>query len=250
MYKIIQLVVLISTMLAFSNLAYAGDTTNLEGAWLLNETSGARADESVNTNNLTDNNTVLFGTGQFGNAADFELSNSEYLSITDGSQSGLDVTGDITFGLWYKPETVGIQASLIGKSGTSKGYNLQARTDNTVLCLSSSDGSAFDGQFFSTTTLTISTWYHIVCRISSTTMTIWIDGTQETGSDTTNGSINNSTAVFMLGANDAPTNFTDGLVDDAFIFSEALSEAQIDDIKDNGLDAYVTVPRSRVVMIT
>ncbi len=47
--------------------------------WPLDETSGTRAD-SVGSNDLTDNNTVLSATGMFGNAADFEATSNEWLS--------------------------------------------------------------------------------------------------------------------------------------------------------------------------
>ena len=54
----------------------------LKAVWAMEETSGTRAD-SVNSHDLTDNNTVLYGTGKYGNAADFDLANVEYLSVAD-----------------------------------------------------------------------------------------------------------------------------------------------------------------------
>ena len=47
-------------------------TTNLISYWKLDETSGTRVD-SVGNNDLTDNNTVLYGAGKQGNGADLEI---------------------------------------------------------------------------------------------------------------------------------------------------------------------------------
>ncbi len=229
--------------------AYAGDTSNLEGAWLLDESSGTRIDETANSNDLTDNNTVTSTTGQFGSAGQFTAASSEFLSITDGSQTGLDVTGDITLGMWFNPDSIS-QQSLIGKTGSDRAYNLQLRAGGTIRCFTSSDGAAFDGDLESTTTLSAGGgWYHISCRVSSTTMTLRIDGSDEGTTDTTNGSINNSTEDFNIGANSSTANFADGQIDEAFIFSRALSTTEIDDIKDNGLESFIAPSRNRAVVI-
>src|SRR3990167_7395409 len=78
-------------------------TTGLISWWSLDEASGQRND-SHGSNHLTDNNTVLSAAGKVGNAADFEKSNSEFLSIADNPNLS---TGDIDFtiAIWVKPET-------------------------------------------------------------------------------------------------------------------------------------------------
>lgn len=70
----------------------------------MDETSGPRLAAS-STNDLTDNNTVGSAPGIINDGADFERDNSEYLSITDGAQTGLDFTGNVfTFSFWWIPE--------------------------------------------------------------------------------------------------------------------------------------------------
>jgi len=87
---------------------------NLRGLWLMEETSGSRADASGEGNTLTDNNTVdSSADSQEGSrSADFESTNSEYLSIADASQSNLDITGDMTVAAWIKAETITNGASV------------------------------------------------------------------------------------------------------------------------------------------
>jgi hypothetical protein len=84
-------------------------TDDLQGWWNFEETSGTRYDETANNNDLTDNNTVGYGTGKIGNAADFENTssgdNDETLSIVRASQTGLVITGDLSISVWVKPES-------------------------------------------------------------------------------------------------------------------------------------------------
>jgi hypothetical protein len=80
--------------------------SGLEGRWGLDEASGQRQDSSGRGNHLTDNNSVGSVSGQVGLAADFESDRWERLSISDGAQSGLDITGSLTLVGWMKAERV------------------------------------------------------------------------------------------------------------------------------------------------
>ena len=91
-------------------------TTGLVAWWELNEESGTRAD-SHGSNDLTDEATVLFAAGKQGNAADFEKSNSESLSLADNADMSVaDI--DFMFTTWIKPESHGVSDFFIGKAGT------------------------------------------------------------------------------------------------------------------------------------
>jgi len=74
--------------------------------WSCDEASGVRYDSNTtNSNDLTDNNTVLAATGLLSNACDFESSSSEYLSITDVAQIGLDFSTAFTIAYWVNFES-------------------------------------------------------------------------------------------------------------------------------------------------
>ncbi len=91
----------------------------LKALWSLD--NGALTTDSIGTNTLTDNNTVGTDTVNYkeGDAsADFESSNSEYLSITDANldsgfplKSGESGTFSVTF--WYKAESQGAYRGLV-----------------------------------------------------------------------------------------------------------------------------------------
>src|SRR6478735_707277 len=76
------------------------DTTGLVSYWKLDESSGVAYD-AVGGNHLT-NNSVTYGDGKIGNGAVLNGS-SGYLSITNASQTGLNITQDMTISCWYKP---------------------------------------------------------------------------------------------------------------------------------------------------
>src|SRR5207247_6557818 len=106
-------------------------TTGLVSYWKLDDVSDGSGPvtrlDSVGSNHLTDNNTVASAPGKIGNGADFESANNEFFSITDASQNGLDITGDLTISCWVKFESVvGIQA-MTGKhdpTGNNRSYIL------------------------------------------------------------------------------------------------------------------------------
>ncbi len=76
-----------------------------KGVWHLGESSGARSDSTSNNNDLADNNTVNSNTGKIGTAADFAAASSEYLSITDGAQTGLNFDDSFSFEFWFRMNT-------------------------------------------------------------------------------------------------------------------------------------------------
>ncbi len=242
----IKRLLFIALMLCLPINAFAGDTTDLEAAWLLNETSGTRTDQSDNSNDLTDNNTVLYGTGQYGNAADFESTNTEYLSIANGDQTGLNITGDYTVVYQMKAESWPGNSYTYGHGG-SNGFNI-GHSDGSVARAYQGGGVNDISYSFST-----ATWYHLafVYDVSETTVEVFVDGTSE-GTDTSTSAPVSHTGTRYVGAfgQESYEYPFDGLIDDFAIFSRKLSEAEIDDINDNGLESFMGSDRSRVVLIT
>ena len=91
--------------------------------WHLLETSGNdRIDSTGNGNDLTDTTSVASVAAKIGNGADFELSNSEFISVTDGNQTGLEGQANMTFDTWIKYESLSSTQYIISKDtrGTSQ----------------------------------------------------------------------------------------------------------------------------------
>ena len=93
-------------------------STGLISYWELEEASGTRVD-SHGPNDLTDNNTVTTVTGVQGEAANFTRANAETLSISDASQTDLDINSDFSFVAWFNPTTRAHDNGIISKYSSS-----------------------------------------------------------------------------------------------------------------------------------
>ena len=217
---------------------YAGDTTGLEAAYLFEEASGTRFDETANDNDLTDNNTVSQATGancKFDNCADFERDTNEWLSRTDAAQTNLDLTGNFSLGYWVRMETFpSNELFVIEKFVTNTGYVLHVNSSQFINC--QTDAAAVGGS----TTITAGTFFHLACTYRQTNLEVWVDGTSD-GTLNTSDDPSATSEDFLIGSNvNTGANNWDGPVDDLFVFSREISEAEIDDIKDNGLAAFIS----------
>lgn len=210
--------------------------------WLLDEASGNRAD-SVGSSTLTDNNTVTAGTGYtnagatFDNAADFEETNSETLSIADNAT--LSITGDLSISLLVKVESdpgAGEDMPLITKwntTGNQRSYNFRyadVAGTKKLQFFNSTNGTLETGASVNKT-LTTGTWFHIVMvyDASAGEVDFYADGVAV---GTTQGSMGtsifDSTATFIVGGINGGTLFYDGLMQDAIIWGGAeLTSAEV-----------------------
>jgi len=202
---------------------------NIQGFWRMEEESGVRADLSDNANTLQDNNTVLYGVGKIGNAADFELTNSEYLSITDALQTGLDITGEITICTWIKPETVGTPQAIVSKysvTDAKRAYSFYVSADGKVrLFLSPGGAAAGAAEGVSSDALSAATLYHIGATLNQTTdlIQVYINGLPNGNAISYTSNIYDNAKKFMIGAYDdsgGVTNFADALIDETIVWRD------------------------------
>jgi hypothetical protein len=232
----------------------------LQGLWLMEEASGARADYTANNNDLTDNNTVTSSADVQEGAlsADFESANSESLSIADGSQTGLDITGSLTICLWVKPEsTPATDRTFVSKfvlTGNQRQYILQVLSTGEIDCILSPDGTSGTTRATGASTLGTGAWKHIAAVYNGTDIRLYIDGAVDTnGTDNPKaytGGIFNGTGTFRIGAfGNTASEFYDGLMDEVAIFNRPLSATEIDDIYNNGIQdpPAVTFPTTAVL---
>lgn len=221
--------------------------TNLVSYWSLEEASSTRYDAHA-SNDLAENGTggVGQGTGKVDNCADFVRSDSDYLSISDASQSGLDITGDISFSFWIKPDSVVGDHFIISKGDWNTGTRdiaYSVWTDGYLRFRYSDDGTLNSGHnisyYSSSGAISAGSWQHVVITWTASTKTclMYVNGSKQTaaGAGTGGTSINNSSDQFDMGRRlfSTPSHW-DGLLDEVGIWSKILSDSEVSDLYNSG----------------
>ena len=212
--------------------------TGLVSYWELEETSGTRVD-SHGSNDLTDNNTVGSATGIQGTGADFEASNVESLSITDATQTGLDLSTDFSIATWVNFESYPpVQAGLVCKWQTSTGKrSWMFYVQSNELRLVTSPSGTWTGSLGGVSwTPSNGVWYHIACTfdVSAGSVIFYLNGSQlGTAQNGLATSIYNGTSDVVVGGNSDNYLF-DGVMDEVGIWSRALSASDVTALYNSG----------------
>jgi hypothetical protein len=213
---------------------------DLRGFWTLEEVSGRRMDSSGWGNHLDDVNTVeRVESGQMGSAADFESDNSEYLWISNGAQSGLDITGSLTLVGWMRPESLERWQVLAAKyefGVSNRGYRLDLRPGDKVGFVVSPNGSISEDyrlEASAPSPMQVDSWYQVagVFDADQRTLSVYLDGDLVATRSVAYDRVNDSPAPFMLGANmqsGSVVQHFDGLLDEWRVYTRALSQAEIE----------------------
>jgi len=208
-------------------------TPNLVAYWKLEETSGIRYDNTSNNNDLADNYTVTYDTGQYGNAAKFTAANTEYLSLTGGSQTGLSIfdgnwaTFSIAF--WVKLTSIGAQQVVFNKihgGATDQSLYLYFTAGNTFSCDFYADGLT------TTDTFSSGTWYHITCTYNARNKErkIYVNGVLNKVGDSTGVLSGTNDDTLYLGAYNGSSSYLNGLLDDFMIFDKTLTDGEVSQV--------------------
>lgn len=195
-------------------------TLSMISFWELEEASGNRAD-SHGSNTLTDNNTVTQQVGKVGNAAEFVVANSEYLSRANNASL---TTGNIDFsvGFWVYVAALSTQI-IVAKYAvgqfeyrfdvTATRFRLLVSNDGAALVTVSADNFGLP---------VVNTWYWVMGWHDSVGNTINISVNNGTPNSTAHATgVFSGTAPFTIGASGVPATFFGGRVDQA-VFSKRL----------------------------
>ena len=215
----------IVTTSAFETLA------NPTAFWELEETSGTRFNSVLTGNNLTDNNTVGSMAGKVGNAAQFTLANTEYLSAADNPALS---TGDIDFSIaaWVYFDSLTDARTIVSKADTGANeyllyfYNNRIRFNvaNAVEVAADNLGAPTTGQ-----------WYFVVAWHDSVNNQIGIQvngGTADTAAYA--GGVVDGTAPFVIGAYASSANAHDGRIDQVGFWKGVMSDEESMWLYNNG----------------
>lgn len=160
---------------------------------------------------------------------DLEASSSQYASITDASQSGLDITGAMTIMAWVKTESSGVPKTIISKyevDGT-RSFFANVNSDNTARLFLSSNGSS-GGFFISNSSIPVGVWTHIAFVYTpSTDVKIYINGILDATRNTSvPASIFSGAAAVQVGRV-VTTEYFDGLLKDVRVYSDVRTVEEI-----------------------
>ena len=181
---------------------------------------------------------------------DLEATSSQYASIADASQTGLDLSGDFTIEGWIKIENAPSNSSQFIVTKWDYGtpdylsyalyYNDTSGTKTITIEITQDGTSATRDRVSWTQTLTPGIWYHIAatCDISNAVATefeLYVNGKSVgNGSvvDSYNASsIYNGAARFSLSAqfsDDTPDSFFDGKLDNMRVWSDVRTASEIE----------------------
>ena len=179
---------------------------------------------------------------------DLEAGSSQFAQIADGSQTGLDLSGDFSIEAWIKLEEMvsvhGTNMVIVSKyeggGNDKRSYLFYANTSDKLALNVSSDGTTDNGQYLvinADTALPASTgvWIHVAVTfdISTETCTFYVDGKSDSSTVASGtgvgATIYNGDTPFGIGAlvNETAWYF-DGLVDDVRVWSDIRTASEIE----------------------
>lgn len=246
MNRRLLLILLLSLILLPSN-AHGALTDSLISYWALDEASGGRIDAHL-TNDLTDNNTTGSATAIINDGADFERGNSEYLSILDASQTGLDFSSNITIAFWVKLEseptgTGGDGFTITSKVGVDTNQQFQLVYDNNggtkrFIFVAYDNGNCTDNKNFTINhTLSVGDFHYVVVtyNLSTNTLQIYVDNTSigtTTGSGTVDAWCNSANPFYISSTGDG--QYVDGVIDEFAIWARILTTDELTELYADG----------------
>jgi len=232
------------SLVLFPSIALGALTDNLVSYWAFDESSGTAYD-SVASNDLI-NGGGTYVSGKISNAIDLERTSDsvgQNMYISDGSQTGLDFSGDMSVSYWVNVESFNTGQKTYGKDASCAVGAYYGGIDSTNIITGVSDGSNYDNEVVAHS-LSLATWYHVVQTYSASTQAVkvYVDGSQlGTTQTTASATLNNSSYQFNVGANNIngcgytqAFNFFDGKIDEFGIWSRVLTSTEVSQLYASG----------------
>ncbi|MDP2668785.1 MAG: LamG domain-containing protein [bacterium] len=153
--------------------------------------------------------------------------------VTVGNPSSLRITGDITVSAWIKFNGGTGEKDLVAKWHDNPSAQLSfllylKSTDHSIRFIIRDNAAQFK-EGISATLVQSGVWYHVVGRHQQGVVKVFVNGVPDGTTQTTNGTITDSTASVTIGANDdtvTPLPFP-GTIDDVRVYNRALSSDEI-----------------------
>ncbi len=183
---------------------------------------------------------VAYACGCNAYSIDLERSSSQYLSIADASQTGLDFTSSYTLEAWVKIESApasGEKYGIVAKHlDSDKGYRMYYENSAGTLKLTgvASKNNSANSSYSVAQDLGTGTWHHVAFTIDTSVNpargTLYVDGSSVlTDTDSDANTTQNNGQPLIIGAlpTTSTTNYFDGLIDDVRIWSTVRTATEI-----------------------
>jgi hypothetical protein len=179
-------------------------------------------------------NSVVYG---LNGLAPVAVLNGSTRYLSRASEAGLNITGNLTMGLWFNPSALGTAAleGLMGKhnsTGNQRSYIIYLNASSGLTFQVSSDGTAGGAVGVNTAgAMTPGSWYFIAARFTaSTEVALWLNTEKNVNTTAIIASIFSSTAQFEIGRRNVAATFSAGSVAFPFLCASALPDAVIENL--------------------
>jgi len=212
----------------------ANTDPSLVGLWKLDETEGTVAlDSSPSGNNGTLNGNAAWAEGYLGGAISLDGTNS-YIDV--GASDVFNLTEQVTLALWIKPNDLnnGQHNHWLGKGDHA--YAIKHNVNNNIEFFVYDAGDWHSVNYTGYDDSYNGEWHHMAGTYDGTAVTIYVDGIF--GIEAAySGGIAVSTHRVRIGENSEETGrYSDGVIDDARIYSRALTLEEIQAVMAGGGD--------------
>ena len=179
---------------------------------------------------VTNNGATFNSAGKLGGCYSFGTGNS-YITV---DSTPLKTFTEFSFACWVKIISWNTSYSTVfaAKNGTSVGWTnlifaLLRNSSNSTLCFNIADGSSHTTTNCQTGTLSLNTWYHIVCTYKSGEIRLYQDGDVVSTFKTTVTPNFNSIVNLWIGKSNANSYQSNNLLNDVRIYDHCLSPMEV-----------------------
>jgi len=228
---------------------------NLISLWLFDDD----ATDEKGVNNLTATGTPTYSatvpSGRSGKSAVLVSASTQYFSILDASQTGLDNTDQFSAGCWVWFDIADSVDAIMSKHGeclgagnpwagcagaaTVYGFLFNRFEDDPSAAISSNGSDWNPGVSTNNSIPSEDTWYHMVMVYDGSYIRVYLNGDEVIHEDlplSYSSGVYDTPAPFMIGNDALNGQLFDGQIDECFFFTDVLSEAEIENIIANGFN--------------
>jgi hypothetical protein len=195
---------------------------------------GTSNDQTGNYNGVLTNGTT-YGTGKINQGFSLDGVN-DYVDI--GSRQIFNNTQSFTFSCWINANQIRNRLLITNANTTGGGANLSIWSDGVSRKLALIGGNGSGNQTFGNTTLSTSTWYHLVIVHTpydgvNSNVTFYVNGSND-GTGIFDAGTSSDVANQYIGTNTTFGGFFSGIIDEIGIWNKALKSSEVEELYNEG----------------